>query len=157
MTDDRREPQIGALLRMAWEALQDDLYAGLKKAGFPELRDVPRPALRYPPLDGMRPSQLAARLRLSKQAANDLLRDLERLGIVRLDRDPSDGRARLVRYTPEGWRLYDTGSGLSREVGERWATTVGRHEYEQFLATLRQIVDAAHPVPRRELPPDDQV
>ena len=147
MTRNRHEPQVGALLRMAWEALQRDLYTGLRESGFHDLRETHRIALRYPPVDGMRPSELAARLRLSKQATNDLLRDLERLGLVRLERDPSDGRARIVRYTERGWRLYDTGSELSRRIGERWATAIGRHEYARFLATLRTIVDLTQSPP----------
>jgi DNA-binding MarR family transcriptional regulator len=79
--------------------------------------------------------------RLSKQAANDLIRDLEQCGYIRLDRDPSDGRARIIRYTDRGWRLFDTGSRLSREVGERWAKAIGQKQYDQFLSTLQAIVD----------------
>ncbi|MEU4427963.1 MarR family transcriptional regulator [Actinoplanes sp. NPDC024001] len=134
------QPQVGALLRMAWEALQAELYAGLHAAGFDDLREVHRPLLRYPPIDGLRPTELAAHLKLSKQATNDLLRDLERLGYLRLERDPTDGRARTIRYTERGWRLFQVGSGLSREVGQRWAGVVGEQRYRQFEATLREIV-----------------
>mgnify|MGYP004480307655 CR=1 FL=1 len=139
------EPQIGALLRMAWESLQADLYPGLRAAGFDDLREAHRPMLRHPPIDGMRPTELATHLGLSKQATNDLIRDLEHRGYVRLERDPTDGRARIIRYTDRGWRLFDTGSRLSREIGERWADTIGRTEYEQFAATLRAIVDLNRP------------
>jgi DNA-binding MarR family transcriptional regulator len=135
------EPQVGALLRIAWEALQAELYAELRAAGFDDLREVHRPMLRYPPIDGLRPTDLAERLNLSKQATNDLLRDLERLGYLHLERDPTDGRARIIRYTERGWRLFDTGSGLSRTIGERWARTVGAERYADFHATLREIVD----------------
>lgn len=137
--DDSYQPQIGALLRMAWETLQADLYAGLLSAGFDDLRDIHRPLLRYPPIDGMRPSQLAAHLRLSKQATNDLLRDLEDFGYVTLEHDPTDGRARIIRYTDRGWLFFRTGSNLSRAVGERWAAAVGRERVEQLQEILREI------------------
>ncbi|MFG2044890.1 MarR family winged helix-turn-helix transcriptional regulator [Dactylosporangium sp. NPDC048998] len=139
------EPQIGALLRMAWEALHVEVYGQLRAAGFDDLREVHRPLLRYPPIDGMRPTELAAQLRLSKQATNDLLRDLEKLNYVRLDRDPSDGRARVIRYTDRGWRLFRTGSQLSRDVGRRWAQAIGQKRYDQFSATLRTIVELGRP------------
>lgn len=138
------EPQVGALLRMAWEALQTELYADLHAAGFDDLREVHRPVLRYPPIDGARPTELAARLKLSKQATNDLIRDLEDLGYLRLESDPTDGRARILRYTERGWHLYRTGSGISRTVGERWARALGRQRYDEFYATLRAIVDLEH-------------
>jgi DNA-binding MarR family transcriptional regulator len=136
----RPEPQIGALLRMAWQALQVELYAELRAAGFDDLREVHRPMLRHPPVDGMRPSDLAVHTGLSKQATNDVIRDLERLGYLRSERDPSDGRARILRYTERGWRLFDTGSRISREIGLRWARQVGEERYAQFAATLRDIV-----------------
>jgi DNA-binding MarR family transcriptional regulator len=136
------EPQVGALLRMAWESLQTELYAGLHEAGFDDLREVHRPVLRHPPIDGIRPTDLAVRLKLSKQATNDLLRDLERLGYLYLEPDPTDGRARIIRYTDRGWDLFRVGSGLSRDIGERWAAMVGRRRYDQFHETLHAIVDA---------------
>jgi DNA-binding MarR family transcriptional regulator len=135
------QPQVGALLRMAWESLQSELLADLHAAGFDDLRDTHRPLLRYPPIDGLRPTDLAARLKLSKQATNDLLRDLENLGYLRLERDPADGRARIIRYTDRGWRLYRTGSRSSHDIGQRWARAIGQRRYDQFKATLRAIVD----------------
>jgi DNA-binding MarR family transcriptional regulator len=129
------------LLRITWAALQDELYAQLRAAGFADLRDVHRPLLRYPPIDGMRPTELAAHLGLSKQATNDLLRDMEAIGYLRLERDPSDGRARLTRYTERGWRLYDTGSRISRDIGQHWPKPIGQRRYDDLLASLRTIVD----------------
>lgn len=133
-------PQVGALLRLAWEALQSELYRELRAAGFDDLRESHRPMLRYPPIDGMRPTELAAHLKLSKQATNDLIRDLEELDYLRLERDPTDGRARILRYTDRGWRLFTTGSRISRDIGQRWAQTLGQERYDQFEETLRAVV-----------------
>jgi DNA-binding MarR family transcriptional regulator len=126
---------------MAWEQVQDAAYAGLLAKGFDDLRPAHRPLMRHPPADGLRPSQLAARLHLSKQATNDLLRDLERMGYLRLEPDPADGRARIIRYTDRGWRFYVSGSELSKEVGERWAAAIGSDRYEALTATLRDIIE----------------
>jgi DNA-binding MarR family transcriptional regulator len=141
MNANENEPQVGALLRMAWEALQRELYVELHAAGFDDLREVHRPLLRYPPIDGMRPTDLAVHLKLSKQATNDLIRDLENLGYLHLERDPADGRARIIRYTERGWRLFRIGSRLSHDIGQQWAQAIGQRRYDQFHATLRAIVD----------------
>ena len=133
------EPQVGALLRQAWEQLQAQLSEGLDAAGFDDLRPVHRPFQQYPGIDGLRPSEIAARHRLSKQATTDLLRDLELLGYIRLEPDPSDGRARLVRYTDRGWSYYLTASALSKKVGRRWARALGEERFEAFTAFLRDV------------------
>lgn len=140
MNQHRFEPQIGALLRMAWEELQAEIYAGLQAGGFEDFPPNLRPVMRYPPIDGLRPGELAVQLGLSKQATNDIIRELERMGYIRLERDPSDGRARIVRYTERGWRFYDAGSRLSRDVGRRWAREIGDDQYGCFEAALRTIV-----------------
>ena len=140
MNQRRFEPQIGALLRMAWEELQAEIFSGLHAAGFEDFPQHLRPVMRYPPIDGLRPGELAVQLGLSKQATNDIVRELERTGYVRLERDPSDGRARIVRYTERGWRFYEVGAQLSQDVGRRWAQQIGDDQYACFEAALRLIV-----------------
>jgi len=81
----------------------------------------------------------------SSTATNDLLRDLEALGYLRLERDPTDGRARTIRYTDRGWSLFRTGSRVSHDIGRRWAQAVGQRRYDQFRATLRAIVELGGP------------
>lgn len=134
-----REPEVGALLRTAWERLIDELTEGLAAAGYDDLREVHRPLLRHPPIDGMRPTELAEQLRLSKQTVNDLLRDMERMGYVYLEVDEHDGRARIIRYTDRGWRLFETGSALSKAVGERWSQSIGTDAFAAMVAALKQI------------------
>jgi DNA-binding MarR family transcriptional regulator len=139
------EPAIGALLRMAWERLQDEIYAELAAAGFDDVRPAHRPVIqRFPPCDGLRPSQIAANINLSKQAVNDLLRDLERMGYLTLEPDPADGRARIIRYTDRGWRLFNLGGTISRAVSERWAEAIGRERID----TLAEILRAIRSLPR---------
>lgn len=125
---------------MAWEQVQDEVYAGLRASGFDDLRPAHRVVMRYPPVDGMRPSQLAAAVNHSKQAVNDVLRDLERLGYLRLEPDPTDGRARIIRFTDRGWEFVSLGSGFSRSVGERWARALGVERIEELAETLRQVI-----------------
>ena len=134
-------PQIGALLRLAWEDMQAEMQRGLHDAGFEDLRPAHRSLLRYPPIDGLRPTKLADRDGLSKQANNDLLRELERLGYLTLEADPDDRRARIIRFTERAWALYDTAVELSRSIGRRWAAAVGEDRYAEFDAVLREIVE----------------
>jgi DNA-binding MarR family transcriptional regulator len=53
-------------------------------------------------LDGLRPIELAERLRITKQSVNDLLGHLEQHGYLIREPDPADRRARVLRLTAKG-------------------------------------------------------
>jgi DNA-binding MarR family transcriptional regulator len=76
--------------------------------------------------DGIRPTELARRIEVSKQAVGQALADLESRRLVELVPDPSDGRARLVRLTPSGLAAYDHGRGVlafyASVLGQRLGT-----------------------------------
>lgn len=53
-------------------------------------------------LAGTRMTVLAQRLGVTKQAASQLVADLETMGVLRREPDPDDGRAKRVMFTDEG-------------------------------------------------------
>src|SRR4051812_5415494 len=110
-------PQVGALLRMAWQELQANLAAALVAAGYDDLRPGHLPLLRDMLVEPLRPSELAAQIGLSKQAMNDVLREFESKGYITLEPDPDDRRAKRIHATERGWGLALTGSRLSRDIG----------------------------------------
>src|SRR5215218_6537626 len=61
-------PLIGALLRMPWETVQRHMLERLHEHGFDDLDAAHLNVFQYPGPQGARPSELAARLRISKQA-----------------------------------------------------------------------------------------
>src|SRR5262245_54407066 len=83
-------PLIGALLRMPWEAVQQHMLARLHEHGFDDFDSAYLTVFQYPGPQGARPSELAARLRMSKQALNYLLGELERLGYLERRPDADD-------------------------------------------------------------------
>ena len=85
-----RSPYVGAMLRVVWQWVRDQLYAGVVAAGFDDLNAAHVGLWRYPGLEGLRPSQLADRVGITKQSVNDLLGHLERHGY--LFRVPDSGR-----------------------------------------------------------------
>jgi DNA-binding MarR family transcriptional regulator len=67
-------------------------------------------------------TDLAARMGISKQAVGQLVDELEQMGAVERVADPSDGRAKLIRFsTKRGSSLLDGLAHLQkleRELGE---------------------------------------
>jgi DNA-binding MarR family transcriptional regulator len=72
---------------------------------------------------GMRLADLARDADVTRQAIQQIVADLERLGIVESLPDARDGRARRVRYTPYGRAGYERCmaefDALERELAER--------------------------------------
>jgi DNA-binding MarR family transcriptional regulator len=98
-------PRLPALFRLLWQQTYPEILRRVADAGFSDIRPSHWPVIQWPGPEGARPSTLAERARMSKQAINHVLRDLERLGYITLRPDPSDNRARLVHLTARGRRL----------------------------------------------------
>lgn len=134
---------VGSMLRLAWTEVTDDNRDALAAAGFDDLRyDAHRMIIRDMLVSNLRPSQLGARLGLSKQAANDLVREYEAKGYITLEPDPDDGRAKRIVATERGRQAVEIAMQSSKTVGHRWATQVGEERYAVFEEVLREITTA---------------
>ena len=136
-------PLIGALLRVPWEAVQRHMLERLHERGFDDLDAAHLNVFQYPGPQGARPSELAARLRVSKQAVNYLLGELERSGYVERHPHPDDQRSKRIALTDRG----TTAVGVIREaVGEveaAWAERLGANRFAQLRALLVELNDSA--------------
>lgn len=132
---------MGSLLRTAWKGVRDHIDEAVKAAGYVDLNRAHVSLFRHPTLDGMRPTDLADEMQLSKQAINDLLRDLERQGYIRRDVDPADRRSRLIRLTAKGMKLEDTVRLAARDAERQLERELGRDRFHSFREAL---VEATH-------------
>ncbi|HET9721101.1 MAG TPA: MarR family transcriptional regulator [Solirubrobacteraceae bacterium] len=119
------------------------MFTQLAAAGFDDLRPVHRPILRDLLTANLRPSELATRLGLSKQAANDLVREFEAKGYITLTPDPDDGRAKRIVATDRGRQASQTAQDASNAIGRRWTELVGEQRYATFAEVLHTIVISA--------------
>jgi DNA-binding MarR family transcriptional regulator len=127
---------IGALLRYPARAVQRRLIEGLNQAGFDDLRLPHMAVLQYPSPERVRPSVLAERAGMSKQAMNQLLLSLERLGYIERQDAPGGGRARVVRLTERGRAVYALLEGLLVDVEEEWRKVLGDRRFTQWESPL---------------------
>lgn len=130
---------IGALLRVPAEAIHRRIINELNAAGFAEL-SLPHMALfRFPGPDGVRPSVLAERAGMSKQAMNRLLGSLEELGyLVRADA-PDEGRARIVRFTKRGHAAWAKALEVLHEIEREWLTELGAKDFARLKELLFRV------------------
>ena len=135
-------PTIGALLRLAWSRFRRRLFDAVRAAGYDDLQPAHFTLIRYPTMAGLRPSQLAEEAGLSKQAVNDLLRQLEAKGYLALEPDPADGRARRIALTPRGSALMECSRAAAQAVAEDWARAVGPQRFAAVRQTLLDYIAA---------------
>src|SRR6266498_2126397 len=132
-------PLIGALLRMPWEAVQRHMLQRLHERGFSDFDAAYLNVFQYPGPQGARPSELAARLRISKQALNYLLGELERLDYLERQPDPDDLRSKRVALTRRGKSAVCVIREAVGEVETTWAQQLGPRRFAQLRDLLLDI------------------
>src|SRR3954453_15135896 len=119
-------PLIGALLRVPWEHVLRRMLARLHEHGFDDLDGPHLNLLLYPGPQGARPSELAARRGMSKQAVNYLLGELERLGYFEPRADPERGRPKRVALTAGENRAAFPHRHAVSEIEHDWEGQLGQ-------------------------------
>ena len=132
-------PLIGALLRVPAQAIHRRIVAGLHRAGFRDLRLPHMGVLQYPGPDGSRPSELAERAGMSKQAMNQLLQSLERLGYLTRCDVKEDQRARRVRFTARGRAAWAKVHEILAQIETEWRMTLGERDFMRLKALLCKV------------------
>ena len=134
-------PFVGAMLRLAWQRARARIQVAIRDAGFTDLQDAHLPVFSYPPPDGVRPSDLARRIGMSRQAANHVITQMEALGYLER-RAKEEGARRLVHLTPRGRDVYEVIFACMRDLQQDWAAEIGPRRFAEFLAVLRQLAAA---------------
>jgi DNA-binding MarR family transcriptional regulator len=132
-------PLIGALLRLPWEAVQRHMLERLHEQGFEDFDAAYLSVFQYPGPQGARPSELAARLRMSKQALNYLLGQLERLGYLERRPDPDDLRSKRIGLTPRGSAAIVVIREAVAEMETVWAEQLGPERFAQLRELLLEL------------------
>lgn len=111
---------------------------------------APQPSLRpahmrlFPHIDveGTRLTELSRRLGITKQAVSQLVDDMVQWEVLELAPDPTDGRARLVRFTPKGVAAISQGLGVLNELEAELARHIGAPRMRALHETLTDILEA---------------
>jgi DNA-binding MarR family transcriptional regulator len=91
------------------------------------------------PPEGARVTDLAARMRITKQALGQLAGQLADRGHVEIVADPGDRRAKLIRCTPCGERTRHAIHATAAVLEQRWRDEVGAERYAVFRAVLAEL------------------
>ena len=137
----KQNPRIGALLRLAWQQVRERIYRKVRSGGHDDLNRAHVAVFRYESLDGLRPTQLAEQMQITKQSINDLLRHLEDRGYVLLRPDPIDRRARLVCLTVRGRQIEAEIRTYARSAEREVSRLLGQRRFREFRETLVKLIE----------------
>lgn len=124
LVEARTEDTLGHLLSRSGRLLNEEAVAAVRAAGYPEVRDSWVGLLMHLEPEGVRSSVLAERLDITRQAAGQLVSELEKTGYLERVPDPTDGRAKLVRMTERGFGAWLTGLDVLRTIEAELAASV---------------------------------
>jgi DNA-binding MarR family transcriptional regulator len=130
---------IGALLRMPWETVRERMLSGLHERGYGDLVAAHLDVLQYPGPENVRPSELAARTGMTKQALNYLLGQMERLGYLTRTEDDEDRRFTRIHVTHRGAAAIKAIREIVLEVETEWTQQLGPRRFAQLRELLSQL------------------
>ena len=108
--------------------------------GFSELRASHTALFPHIDFEGTRQTTLAERLGVTKQAIGQLVDDLERMGVVERVRDPSDGRAKLVKFVMTGDATLLDGMSVLQELDAEIDALLGSMRAELVRESLATVL-----------------
>lgn len=149
--DAAKQANTGQLLLKCARLLDEAAIARVNREAGMQLRLRPAHTKLFPHIDfeGTRISTVADRLGVSKQAVSQLCGELAELGVVALDPDPDDGRAKRVRFTRKGLEAIHHGLSVLAGIERELVAAVGAAR----MAALRRTLAALVPVLEKLAPP----
>lgn len=135
---------LPSMLALTFRAIMDHIHERLAAEGFADVRPAHGFAFHflshYP---GATAVEIGLHLGITKQAAVQLVDELEKRGYV--DRKPhlTDRRSRSITLTSRGWQCISRVVELSREAEARWSELVGEERLTQLRQDLVAFVEDA--------------
>ncbi|HEX5998110.1 MAG TPA: MarR family transcriptional regulator [Hyphomicrobiaceae bacterium] len=138
LSENSRPPFIGALLRLTWQRVRSRIHEAVREAGFTDLDEAHLAVFSYPLPDGVRPSELARNMRMSRQAINYLIVQMEESGYLERRAPPGSDRRRIY-LSEHGKRVGETIYACLRQLQAEWSSEVGNDQFNTFMDVLRQL------------------
>ncbi len=133
---------LGFLLAKAAQRWNELLAERFAAAGYGDVRPSYGSVLL--PLfeeDGQRMGELARRARLSKQTMTEMVRLLERDGLIERRGDPSDGRASLIYLTARSRTFEPVAASALADLDRLVRSRLGAARLDELKVTLRELID----------------
>ena len=132
---------FGQVLLKAARLYNELAIARVQRERDPRIRLAHTTLFPHLSLSGIRPTDLAKRVGVSKQAVAPLVDDLLDWGMLERVDDPADGRAWLVRLTPEGGAAILDGLKILGGIEAKLRAELGDERMSALHGALSDTMD----------------
>lgn len=142
VADAEWQPTVPALVNLVAASGAPRLRAAFAAAGLDGIRPAQAVALVPLAAGGLHASDLADRLKVSRQAVAQGIASLERNGYVTRVTDPGDARARIIELTPRGRQALRVMRSNAVALEKRWAEVLGPQRLGELRETLQMLLSS---------------
>ncbi len=135
------ELMLGALLRIPFEAINEQITMDLAAAGHGALRARHFQVFQHLPADGARLTDLAEGAQITKQSMATTVGFLVNHGYLERFDDPSDARAQILKRTDRGWEVERIARATIRALEVDWGAKLGPERMRQCIAFLTELAN----------------
>lgn len=136
-----RQQHIGWWLQQAARHFNARALQKLRERGHTHLSATHLGLLPHLDVGGTRINTLAERASMTKQAASQIVNELETYGYVQRQPDPGDGRAVLVTFTARGDEFLTDAAALKNEITAEFVHKIGEEPFHTLQATLERLLE----------------
>ena len=138
------QPNTISMLGQAYSLLGFQIVDGVVGAGFPQKTKHSAVFAQIDP-QGSRLTELAHRANITPQAMGELIDELEELGYVTRQPDPTDRRAKLIVLTDEGRAAVEAGRQTIVGLEQRITEILGEKGHQALREMLNKLLAEGQP------------
>jgi DNA-binding MarR family transcriptional regulator len=131
--------ELITVVRRLHHAIRAHVATELVARGYDDITPAHIYIFQTPGPDGVRPTELAERTLMTKQAMNHLLTRLEERGYIERVAADGDRRARVLRLTSRGRGLTQTIQDCAAQIEHRWEHALGAEKMRELLGALEHL------------------
>ena len=132
------ETNLAQLFMRAFYWADEGLQNALKQKGWPAITRAQSLVFVNIGEGVTRPSEIAARVGVTRQAIHQTINEMVELGYLTLQPDPSDRRAKVVVYTEKGESVGGAAVSALREIENSLSTRIGSDRVSALRDALAQ-------------------
>lgn len=116
----------------ALNVLNQKGYVGFKMSYFPIIMKIQ--------LEGSTNKEIAAAARVTKQAMSKVIKELEKMKLIRFDYHPEDGRSMMIFLTKKGQEMVLESRKMLMKLEAKYEKSVGKQKYATYKQVMQQLI-----------------
>lgn len=133
-------PSVGRLVNL-WKRFFDDwAHQELELRGYPYFKMAYMPFIMNISNEGSTNNEIAQKAKVTKQAMSKVVKELTTLGLIRVEKHPTDARATMIYLSDAGEKFVAQSKLCVTGLHAQYKEILGEEELNQLLHSMQKIV-----------------